>query len=294
MNLFLAFYDMSDGEEGAIVVFGLLILFFFGWLYVEFDNDNKRSSIRSNIKNDKVTWDDYYMAQGIEDEYLMKVTKEILDKEDYEYKKQDLNKLKNRKDIFESDIRLKSKFSIIESQLNHCNRCSSDRFRIWGLTKSSINVRCDDCKKKFNYYDEDLKNIELKDLIEDIDLLNQREEKENLNDLIPESLVEKDLFGIRSNLPPTYPFVLYSKLEPVIVRGKRNKILPEEKRSRRIAQEVKDAVWRRDEGKCIECGSNENLEFDHIIPHSKGGANTYRNIQLLCEKCNRQKSAKIG
>lgn len=38
----------------------------------------------------------------------------------------------------------------------------------------------------------------------------------------------------------------------------------------------------------------ENLEFDHIIPHSKGGANTYRNIQLLCEPCNRSKSAKIG
>jgi 5-methylcytosine-specific restriction endonuclease McrA len=26
----------------------------------------------------------------------------------------------------------------------------------------------------------------------------------------------------------------------------------------------------------------------------KGGANTYRNIQLLCEPCNRSKSAKIG
>ena len=45
---------------------------------------------------------------------------------------------------------------------------------------------------------------------------------------------------------------------------------------------------------CCQCGSTENLEFDHIIPHSKGGANTYRNIQLLCEKCNRQKSANIG
>ena len=66
------------------------------------------------------------------------------------------------------------------------------------------------------------------------------------------------------------------------------------KRSRRITQTVKDKVWNRDGGKCVECGSNENLEFDHIIPHSKGGANTYRNIQLLCEPCNRSKSAKIG
>ena len=61
-----------------------------------------------------------------------------------------------------------------------------------------------------------------------------------------------------------------------------------------IPQHVKDRVWNRDDGKCVQCGSNENLEYDHIIPHSKGGANTYRNIQLLCEPCNRKKSAKIG
>ena len=61
-----------------------------------------------------------------------------------------------------------------------------------------------------------------------------------------------------------------------------------------IPQSVKDKVWNRDGGKCVECGSNENLEFDHIIPHSKGGADTYRNLQLLCEPCNRSKSAKIG
>lgn len=66
------------------------------------------------------------------------------------------------------------------------------------------------------------------------------------------------------------------------------------KKSRRISQDVKDKVWRRDEGKCVECGSNFNLEFDHIIPFSKGGANTYRNIQLLCESCNRSKSDKLG
>ena len=64
--------------------------------------------------------------------------------------------------------------------------------------------------------------------------------------------------------------------------------------SRSISQEVRDEVWNRDKGKCTECGSNENLEFDHIIPHAKGGANRYRNIQLLCQDCNRRKSDNIG
>lgn len=60
-----------------------------------------------------------------------------------------------------------------------------------------------------------------------------------------------------------------------------------------IPKEVQREVWRRDEGRCVECGSQKNLEFDHIIPISKGGSNTARNIQLLCEECNRKKSNKI-
>ena len=61
-----------------------------------------------------------------------------------------------------------------------------------------------------------------------------------------------------------------------------------------IPQNIKDKVWNRDGGKCVQCGSNEKIEFDHIIPFSKGGSNTYRNLQILCEKCNRSKGAKIG
>lgn len=64
--------------------------------------------------------------------------------------------------------------------------------------------------------------------------------------------------------------------------------------ARGISQKVKDLVWNRDNGRCVVCGSNRNLEFDHIIPFSKGGANTYRNIQLMCQTCNRKKSDKIG
>ena len=61
-----------------------------------------------------------------------------------------------------------------------------------------------------------------------------------------------------------------------------------------IPDSVKSVVWNRDGGKCVKCGSREKLEFDHIIPVSKGGSNTARNLQLLCERCNRQKGNRIG
>jgi hypothetical protein len=68
--------------------------------------------------------------------------------------------------------------------------------------------------------------------------------------------------------------------------------LPEgKKRPKRetISATIKKEVWQRDEGKCVVCGSNEKLEFDHIIPVTKGGSSTVRNLQLLCEKHNREK-----
>jgi hypothetical protein len=61
-----------------------------------------------------------------------------------------------------------------------------------------------------------------------------------------------------------------------------------------IPEKTRIEVWRRDEGKCVQCGSKERLEYDHIIPISKGGSNTARNIQLLCEKCNRSKGANVA
>lgn len=60
-----------------------------------------------------------------------------------------------------------------------------------------------------------------------------------------------------------------------------------------IPDDVRIFVWRRDDGRCVRCGSDHNLEYDHIIPIAKGGSNTERNIQLLCESCNRTKGAVI-
>lgn len=60
-----------------------------------------------------------------------------------------------------------------------------------------------------------------------------------------------------------------------------------------IPNDVANAVWNRDGGRCCICGSRSELEFDHIIPLSKGGATTFRNLQLLCHNCNLRKSDKI-
>lgn len=61
----------------------------------------------------------------------------------------------------------------------------------------------------------------------------------------------------------------------------------------RLPDSVRLFVWQRDQGKCVKCGGAEKLEFDHIIPVIKGGSNTERNVQLLCEQCNRTKGASI-
>lgn len=65
------------------------------------------------------------------------------------------------------------------------------------------------------------------------------------------------------------------------------------RKTRSIPQRVKQAVWQRDGGRCVECQASEYLEFDHIIPFSRGGANSLENIQLLCRRCNLKKSDRI-
>jgi hypothetical protein len=61
-------------------------------------------------------------------------------------------------------------------------------------------------------------------------------------------------------------------------------------KSRYIPREVRQRVWQRYGGQCAECGAVEYLEFDHIVPVAKGGNNSDANVQLLCRKCNQQKS----
>lgn len=65
-------------------------------------------------------------------------------------------------------------------------------------------------------------------------------------------------------------------------------------RRRVIPTRVKLAVWKRDHGKCVECGATDELHFDHDLPWSKGGTSiTEANVQLLCARHNLSKSDRI-
>ncbi len=61
-----------------------------------------------------------------------------------------------------------------------------------------------------------------------------------------------------------------------------------------IPSQIKLEVWKRDKGRCVACGSSENLHFDHIIPYSRGGSSKdARNIQILCARHNLEKKDAI-
>jgi 5-methylcytosine-specific restriction endonuclease McrA len=61
-----------------------------------------------------------------------------------------------------------------------------------------------------------------------------------------------------------------------------------------IPDDVKLLIWQRYGGKCAKCGATTELQFDHIIPFSLGGASTPENLQILCGRCNRAKSASVA
>lgn len=64
------------------------------------------------------------------------------------------------------------------------------------------------------------------------------------------------------------------------------------RKRRYIPDEVKEKVWERDGGECTTCGAKEELQYDHIIPFSEGGGDGIANLQILCRKCNLEKSNK--
>lgn len=62
---------------------------------------------------------------------------------------------------------------------------------------------------------------------------------------------------------------------------------------RKFSDKDKRTAYEKQNGICPICGKHheiEEMEGDHIIAWSKGGKTTIDNLQMLCKKCNREKS----
>jgi hypothetical protein len=91
-----------------------------------------------------------------------------------------------------------------------------------------------------------------------------------------------------------FKFKLHVTDKTIDQKEKRVKELKDLDHNRMIPTSVKLEVWKRDKGRCVQCGSADNLHFDHILPYSKGGTSLKtENIQLLCARHNLNKSDKI-
>jgi len=52
-------------------------------------------------------------------------------------------------------------------------------------------------------------------------------------------------------------------------------------------------IFERDQNRCQYCGlhfSKQDLTIDHVLPRSRGGADTWENLVLACVPCNLRKS----
>lgn len=54
----------------------------------------------------------------------------------------------------------------------------------------------------------------------------------------------------------------------------------------------RDTVTERDNGRCIYCGSSENIVIDHVVPIINGGPSDPWNLATACKSCNSGKSGR--
>jgi 5-methylcytosine-specific restriction endonuclease McrA len=75
---------------------------------------------------------------------------------------------------------------------------------------------------------------------------------------------------------------------PLIIRLKRNL----RTNAWRRVQLNRKNLFKRDDGKCVYCGSEDNLTIDHVVPKCYGGKTTWENVVTACHKCNNKKDNK--
>lgn len=93
--------------------------------------------------------------------------------------------------------------------------------------------------------------------------------------------------------------VVHAKVDRFIRTIKDNFPFPEVVRlkwyvyiKRKAISPTKRNIFERDNHTCQYCGSKKNLTIDHVMPVSRGGENSWKNMVTCCWKCNNKKDNK--
>ena len=62
--------------------------------------------------------------------------------------------------------------------------------------------------------------------------------------------------------------------------------------SRGAPHRLRKQTLQRDGNRCVQCGSAERLEVDHILNVARGGTHRLDNLQTLCHHCHKAKTAR--
>lgn len=92
-------------------------------------------------------------------------------------------------------------------------------------------------------------------------------------------------------LNPSQPKLPSGSSINITVYGGEHYLRQSKRKRAQIPSSVQRAVFERDGGRCVLCDSEADLQFDHIVPHSKGGGDQEDNLRLLCRDCNLKKGA---
>ncbi len=164
-----------------------------------------------------------------------------------------------------------------------CPRCHENQMGLVSISPNakSIQYRCEICGKVQRAAAGSPEALKIKELVGEYDL---QVERLAAHARLQESLQRPRRGAQRVRVKAELP--LYFVVPEAM--------MPYEKTTREtITKAMRTEVYRRDNGQCVECGSKEQLHFDHILPVAKGGTTAVCNLQLLCQSCNLAKGARI-
>ena len=182
---------------------------------------------------------------------------------------------------------IKRKFDRLTNQYNTIFKENEENKKYVGFLDKAVSeakyfrAKYNECSSELS-----MSQIESKNLLEKLREANTQLQYERNKEQIEKDKIKAKLLEKKKKRE-----IEKLALQELIDEGE---IFPEANKRPPIPKDVVDTVWNRDGGKCVYCGSNENLHLDHIIPFSKGGDTSVENLQLLCQKCNLEKSNKIG